>query len=45
MDCLDRTNSFQQLVGELALEIQIAKLLRENISYKDIKNDMRYVRL
>ena len=29
VDCLDRTNSFQQLVGEAALSLQIAKLMNE----------------
>ena len=32
VDCLDRTNCFKQLIGEIALGIQIAKLNNEKIS-------------
>ena len=40
MDCLDRTNSFQQLVGETALSLQVAKLMNEDISIKSLTADM-----
>ena len=29
VDCLDRTNSFQQLVGETVLSVQLSRLLKE----------------
>ena len=32
VDCLDRTNCFKQLIGEIALGIQIAKLNNEKIT-------------
>ena len=40
VDCLDRTNSFQQLVGETALAIQVAKLLGEDINLMTLKKDL-----
>lgn len=40
VDCLDRTNSFQQLVGEAALSLQIAKLMNEDITPKTLTKDM-----
>jgi hypothetical protein len=33
VDCLDRTNSFQQLVGETALAIQLNRLIKQNINF------------
>ena len=33
VDCLDRTNSFQQLMGETALAIQLNRLIRQNVTF------------
>lgn len=33
VDCLDRTNSFQQLVGETVLSIQLGRLLKEDTKF------------
>ncbi|EAR84569.2 SacI-like domain protein (macronuclear) [Tetrahymena thermophila SB210] len=36
VDCLDRTNSFQQLVGEIALAIQLAKMFQSSCKFSDL---------
>ena len=36
VDCLDRTNSFQQLVGETVLAVQLSQLLREETTFDNL---------
>jgi hypothetical protein len=36
VDCLDRTNSFQQLMGETALAIQLNRLIKQNVSFDSL---------
>ncbi len=36
VDCLDRTNSFQQLMGETALAIQLNRLVKQNVSFESL---------
>ena len=37
VDCIDRTNTFQFLIGEVALEIQIAKLKKCSLKYDEVE--------
>lgn len=39
VDCLDRTNSFQQLVGEAVLVIQLNRLIGEDTKYNRLDLD------
>lgn len=39
VDCLDRTNSFQQLVGETVLSVQLSKLLKEETKFNALGLD------
>ena len=39
VDCLDRTNSFQQLVGETVLSVQLSKLLKEDTKFDNLELD------
>ena len=39
VDCLDRTNSFQQLVGETVLAIQLNRLIGEDIKLDQLELD------
>ena len=42
VDCLDRTNSFQQLVGEAVLIIQLNRLIGEDTRYGRLELDEKY---
>lgn len=37
VDCLDRTNSFQQLVGETALAVQMSRLVKEETKFEKLE--------
>lgn len=37
VDCLDRTNSFQQLMGETALAIQLNRLIKQNVTFESLE--------
>jgi hypothetical protein len=37
VDCLDRTNSFQQLAGETALAVQISRLMKEDTKFENLQ--------
>ena len=39
VDCLDRTNSFQQLVGQTVLALQLNRLLGEDTRYDQLDLD------
>ena len=43
VDCLDRTNSFQQLVGEAVLVIQLNRLLGEDSKPSKLELDETYI--
>lgn len=36
VDCLDRTNSFQQLIGETILTVQLNRLMGEDIHFENL---------
>jgi hypothetical protein len=43
VDCLDRTNSFQQLVGETALAIQLHRLIGEETRLEQLELEDKYL--
>ncbi|KRX00400.1 hypothetical protein PPERSA_03621 [Pseudocohnilembus persalinus] len=43
IDCLDRTNTFQQLIGEKALGVQLQKLQKSAIRFKSIEVDAKII--
>lgn len=42
VDCLDRTNSFQELVGQTALAIQLHRLIGEEVRLEHLELEEKY---